>query len=78
MSKCNTCNDKKLGNDIEEAFCADCNDDCVPRVHNTMIEIDILDAGLKACNHYAEAYPDEFTPELYEFIKLIERYKESL
>jgi hypothetical protein len=30
MSKCNTCNDERLGNDKAEVFCADCNDDCVP------------------------------------------------
>lgn len=32
-----------------------------------------IEAGLKACNHFAEAYPEEFTPELYEFIKELEK-----
>lgn len=36
-----------------------------------------LEAGLRACNHFSEAYPEENTPELYEFIKQIEDLKNT-
>lgn len=32
-----------------------------------------IEAGLKACNHFAESYAEEFTPELYEFIIELEK-----
>ena len=37
-----------------------------------------IEAGLRACNHFAEAYPEEFTPELYEFIRVIEVFKKEI
>lgn len=32
-----------------------------------------IEAGLRACNHFAEAYPEELTPELYYFILVLEK-----
>lgn len=32
-----------------------------------------IEAGLRACNHFSEAYPEEFTSELYEFILILEK-----
>ncbi len=31
-----------------------------------------IEAGLIACNHFYEDYPEENTPELYEFIRALE------
>jgi len=37
-----------------------------------------VNAGLRACNHFSESYPEEFTPELYEFILFLEELKKDL
>jgi len=37
-----------------------------------------IEAGLRACNHFEESYPEENTPELYEFIRTLEEHKKEL
>lgn len=37
-----------------------------------------IEAGLKACNHFAESYAEESTPLLYEFILELEKELKEL